>query len=174
MSYLGNRRGQAAILMIFVVSVVLVIATLMVFYNSSSASPQGFTDTITFGYDNLNSVTTLAKEFSNESIISKAPDLKQKFFELAQIRDSALNQNQLTSYGNFFAKVVREKNFTFENVSAENSILYKLSIKQLFIQASSGNSEEIRNFDLCMLFDKDGNYLKELANKELYSVHCGK
>lgn len=181
MIYLGNRRGQIAILMLFVVAVVLVISALFVFFSADSSSPSdfGYSDTLLFGYGNLDSVTEMVKMIAKESIISNVPfvELKQKFLNISRLKHDALTKDQITFYGNFFFRVENKDAFNFveiviEDLNKQKIHLYKFNVTGLFIKASSGTSEEMKNIDLCMLFDKEGNYLKELANEEIYKPYC--
>lgn len=173
MIYPGNKKGQVAILMLFVVALVLVIATLFVLFSSKAASSSdyGFTNTLSYGKGNLDSVMNLAEKIVKESITSKVSfyDIAIKKYKI--LRD--LGAVQVAPYGNFFVQVENKDAFSFVDLGEIQKIhLYNLKVSGLSIEASSGNSYEKRNFDLCMLFDKDGNYLEELSNEALYIKYC--
>lgn len=179
MIHLRNRRGQVAILMLFVVTIVLVIATLFVFFSSKSASPpsSGFSEVLSDGRGNLDSVKYTAKTIASESINNKVSDLKVEFIRIVNLKYGPLKNLgavQVAPYGNFFLRAGDKdnKDLSFEKVVSKE--LYKLRITGLFVEASFGNNYEKKNFDLCMLFDGNGNYLEELANEGFYNIYCNK
>jgi hypothetical protein len=77
--------------------------------------------------------------------------------------------------GNFFAKL-REGNFIFEKFFVAELMPnpgYHLNMTGLFVQAESGNNKIRQDYDLCMLFDTNGDYMEKSANKEVYFKKCG-
>jgi len=164
-----NRNGQLAILMLFLVAIVLVITTLVSFYSfeNSFSSKSVFVSKILSGISFGNEYfVNRAILIADETIRSNSADLKGKF------REVAISKNLMVQSpaGNFFKKI-GDGGFYF---AKETDDLYKLKIEGLFIQASSGNNIGRRDFDMCLLFGKNGNYLKEIANSEVYKVHCNK
>jgi len=127
-------------------------------------------------------VMSMSEAIAKKSITSNVPPdkLKKNFSDIANVTYSNLSADQVAFYGNFFAKVRNESAFNFTYIGEVNGTnkqkirLYNLKVSGLFIQASFGKNYEMKNFDLCMLFDGNGNYLKELAEEGLYKSYCGR
>ncbi len=161
-----SRKGQIAILMLFVVAIVLVIASLVSFVNF----PRDFGDRsilvsraiagVQAGEDY---VVGISKIITKETISRKSDIPQTDFMEVANRKDYGVQEA-----GNFFGKI-RNSDFEFSMISGEK---YLLKIEGLFVQAEYGFNLIKRNFDLCMLFDKDGNYLGKSSNKEAYLANC--
>jgi hypothetical protein len=149
-----SRKGQVAILMLFLVAIVLVIAALVSFAvfdrkfdNGSVLNSYAMSDvSLGYGY-----VFATSQILAKEAILSGNADLKFKFKELASFRGKGIEQA-----GNFFKKI-SEGDFAFALTGGE----YKLEVKGLFVQSSYGNNEIRRNYDLCLVFGLDGNYLRK-------------
>jgi hypothetical protein len=149
-----SKRAQIPIFMLLVVAIVLSVAALFVFtvssgnFTQNSASNSEMVSRIAFGE---NYVVASAKLISEKTIASKAQDLKGKFMEIAQERDL-----QISEAGNFFAKI-RTGDFSFENKNGQ----YMLNMTNLFVQSDKGDMGNMkREFDLCMMFDANGKFVK--------------
>lgn len=164
-----NRRGQIPILMLFAVTIILVIVALMSFatfdraFNDNPLSVSKAIAKVNFAGEYIESS---AKLIANEVIKNRSSDLSVKFKEIASLRDLQVQES-----GNFFGKI-RNGEFNFENVGDE----YKLNVNGLFVQASYGDNQITRKFDLCMLFDSSGSYIERGLNDSTekdYADKCG-
>ena len=161
-----NRKGQLAILLLFLVTIVLVVVTLFGFatfdedfsYNSLLVSKNLVATQ--FGQEYVDNRADL---IAGETIRSNPADLRSEFMRVADAKDLHVEEPAM----NFFGKI-RNGEFYF----AKEGDLYKLRIEGLFVQASYGGNSERKDFDLCRLFDEKGSYLKEMANEEDYKKSC--
>jgi hypothetical protein len=149
-----NKRAQIPIFMLLVVAIALVITAILVFVNASgnftkpSLTNSQMISGLMFAEDYVN---TNAKIISGEAIASKAPNMKEKFMEIAAGRDLEVREA-----GNFFAKI-RTGDFSFDKKGTE----YALEIRGLFIQSDKEAAGSLRrDFDLCMVFDANGQFLR--------------
>ena len=175
----GNRKGQIPILMLFVVTLVLVITSLVLFVSFEKTSGRDGTsskvsEVIKNATKNQILVLDLAKGAASSTLVKNFGSVsKGGFSEEVGFRESELDENKRALYGNFFAKI-RDEEFEFSRVD-EFEPTVKLEIKGLFVQADTGNNYIKKDFDLCMLFDSDGKYLLQLSSirsVKLYSEHC--
>lgn len=65
--------------------------------------------------------------------------------------------------GNFFAKL-RNEEFT---ILLQEDNLYRLEIKDVYIQTHSNYNKIERTFDLCLLFNNESEYLRDCDPSEL-------
>ncbi|MEM4259165.1 MAG: hypothetical protein QXS38_00160 [Candidatus Pacearchaeota archaeon] len=161
-----NKRGQVPILMLFLVAVVLVIAALVSF----TIFPRDFGDkslvvsrTISGVQSGEEYVAGIAKIIAKEAIKMNSDIPKADFEEVASRKDYSVQEA-----GNFFGKI-RNGEFVFKMVEGER---YLLKVSGLFVRSSYGYNEMKRNFDLCMLFDKNGNYIGKSLAEAAYSANC--
>lgn len=182
-----GKRAQIPILMLFLVAIVLVIATLFIFssaepnFAGSSAPAMRAAVSVQFGYDYvINRAKLIAKEVIADNPMGLTDDeARAEFRRIANETDIGMEEA-----GNFF-KIIRDddkNNFVFKRVSAG----YLLNVTNLFVQSQSqsgkvlrvffkpayGENEMRRNYNLCMLFGMDGRYLEVSANKNDYLLYC--
>ena len=149
-----SRRGNIAIILLFVVALVLVVATLMTFVsfkNEYGDSSRLFSETLGEAAFNQQYVEKSAELYGREAILSGG-DVKAKFIEIATQHDL-----RLQGMGNFFGKVRNGQNgqFTFEKQDKG----YLLEITGLFVQATRRATVIKRNFDISLKFDEQGKVL---------------
>jgi hypothetical protein len=149
-----GKKGQIPILMLFLVAIILVITALFSFFgfeqnfgNGSLLVSQAIAG-VEFGQDYVNLV---AKDAANKAISSPNDDLVVNFKSFVNSGDRGVQEA-----GNFF-KEIKDDKFDFKLDGVE----YKLEVKGLFVQSSYGNNEIRRNYDLCLVFGLDGNYLRK-------------
>ena len=151
-----NRRGQLPMLMLVLVAIVLVVTTLFIFasfgdnVSGGSILVSKMLNGVEFGHDY---VVGSAKIIAMESI-AEGSDFKENVAK----RDIGVIEG-----GNFFGQI-RNDNFTFNGVGGD----YLLRVDGLFVRSVYGNNEMRRDFDLCLLFDSQGNYIPEILKPEGY------
>lgn len=160
-----NRRGQIALLMIVLVALVLSITTLVVFtrfgadFKDFSLLNSKLVSGVDFGRVYVFAET---QEMAGKAIILGG-DVKSNFKVLA----SEKSKSGVEEAGNFFRKV-NEGDFDFENIGGS----YRLRMPGIIVQERAGNSEIQRTFDMCMLFDANGNYLSKGVHLGEYNSLC--
>ena len=166
-----GRRGQIPILMLFVVTIILVIVALMSF----ATFDRQFSD------NPLNTSRTIAKvQFGEGYVLESAKSMATKVIEEnkgvnlpAAFTGAALGfDRQVSDPANNLFRQIRDGKFSFEKIGEE----YRLNVAGLFVQASYGANQITRKFDLCLLFDVDGDYIPKGFNETIdkgYAEKCG-
>lgn len=170
-------RGQAPILMLVVVTIVLVTTSLFAFASFSERSGQDkfskdISEMVTGVTTSYNFIFDSAKNIAFGTINARALNIKEEFLKKSAFEEARLSSEQKSLYGNFFSKV-REGEFDFSRVDEFSSIA-RLKIEGLFVLAEEGNNFVRRDFDLCILFNlEDGRHMKEISASDLYFEYCG-
>ncbi len=153
-----NKKGDVPTILLFLVALLSVISTLYAF-----ATFNGDLETQSKELSEL--VTEI--EFSEQYVKEQAKllvwetvafcpscsiaEIDNSFKENADSKDLAISKA-----GNFFGKI---RNSDYEIYENEDN--YELIIVDLFVQTEKGENKIIRNFDICMFFNLQGNFVKE-------------
>jgi len=152
-----NKRGDVPSALIFIVAVALCLLSIFVFLtlNSEKANDSEQRNLL-MSTINLNEhyVKELLKFSAKEAIISEG---EYKDVLLMGIVDR--NNPYILEMGNVFGKI-RNEEFSFEKIANRGGggYYYNLTIKGLFVSASAGENKIKRNFDVCMIFDAEGEF----------------
>lgn len=146
-----NRRGQELTFILMpVIALALAIAALMIMLTAS----KDFSGEKTF-------LAVQDARFGEEYVISTAKAIAKEAIALndggldERIKNSARAKDlRMTEAGNFFGKI-RNNEFSFELLG--ESYIFKIS--GLFVQSIERDSSLKRNFDLCMKFDENGDFI---------------
>ncbi len=171
-----KRKAQVPMLMLFLVALVLTIATLFAFtladrkFGDGSLVMSRAVSSVEIGESY---VISSSKLMAKQAILSGASNVGSEFQRIANARRDL----GVREAGTFF-KVVGEGNFEFAPLGRN----YLLKIgksddlnKKIILNAKSGikNENEVtRYIVICMMFDEKGNYLGLGANKALYEQSC--
>ncbi|MEM4271860.1 MAG: hypothetical protein QXD13_02125 [Candidatus Pacearchaeota archaeon] len=151
-----NKKGQIPIVMLFVVALALVITALMSFasfnraFDDQSIRNSKLMVSVGFGEQYcFESVKYAAKKAIKE--LKEGENLKEKFRSLLLEKNIGLSET-----GNFFRKV-NDNEFKFEKLTDN---LYHFEMAGIIADAGGKESNIIRQFNLCMEFDKNGEFVK--------------
>lgn len=155
--FIKNKKAQVHFGLLVVIAIILSLAALyaMASFNESfEEKSREFSDVISEIEMNEKFVISLTKEIVKEVILScrdcSENQIKEKFKELVNERDLRIEE-----LGNFFGKI-RNDEFSLTKENEE----YKLEVNSLFVKSKKGYNEITRNFDICLLFDKEGNFVR--------------
>jgi len=152
-----NKRGDVPTALIFVVAIALCLLSIFVFLtlNSNRVEDSGQRNLL-MSTINLNEhyVKELLKFSAKEAIMDESEDKSSRFKEIVD-----KNNPSIIGMGNVFGKM-RDNDFNFEKIANSNGggYYYKLRVQGLFVSASAGENKIKRNFDVCMIFDAEGEF----------------
>ncbi len=99
-------------------------------------------------------VKLIGKETILSCQLCDSDALKTKFKEIASGREGLFRYK---GAGDFYSKT-RNSNFKIEIL---NNVNYKIIFEDLFVSSEEGENKIRRNFNLCMEFDLEGNYIRD-------------
>ncbi len=166
-----NKKGQIAMIMLFIVAIVLSISALFVFLTLSTSNVPFSRTTSQMMSDAIfadSSINIHAKGIAKEGITANPNEESRAVLEDNYMKSAEKRYTMIGEFGNFFGKI-RNHAFEFRKVRGD----YLLKVNGLFITAGGGNSEMTRTFDLCLVFDNSGQYIYPSRDVDgVYKSEC--
>jgi len=149
-----NNKGDITTTLIPIVALMLSLAALFALasFNSDLTSQSNDLKIISKDISFSHAYLLKLSEISAQQSITSSSN-KETFKSI--IEQKNIQFPNLIDQNNFFAKI-RNNQFTFNK---ENNN-YKLKIEDLFIQSELNNNKIKRSFNICMLFDSQGNKIE--------------
>ncbi|MFH1803243.1 MAG: hypothetical protein ABH864_07410 [archaeon] len=151
-----NRKGQIATAMLVIIA--LAFSAFALYSIISFKDGFGFRsselDGLTRKVEGSKTyITAQAKEFGKKLTIECPACSEDQILQKGKDYDAA-HKARTEKDGNFFAKL-RNGEFNFTN----SNNIYKLEVKGVQLEVSSGYNKVVETFDICQTFDKEGNDL---------------
>ncbi|MBU0466546.1 MAG: hypothetical protein KJ718_06460 [Nanoarchaeota archaeon] len=151
-----NNRGQVPTIILVVAALVLAVLALFVIItfqdneNFQSKDISRMLSDLEFSQQYI----TIQTKFIFQETLSSCPTCPPKQLK-QKIKDSVKEIPVPHYVGNLFLQL-RTGKFT---LTEENS-QYQLEIQDLFVQSEKGVNKIVRNFNICLIFDSRGNFLR--------------
>ncbi len=154
-----DKRGDVAIILLFVVALVLSVSALFIFASfgnnieNVSRNHNNVLESLDANYSVvIEESRIIARDVIVKCNLCSNEELKRDFTTLAEKREGKFGSNW---NGNFFGRI-RNGDFDFYR-SGEN---YFLNVSELFVTGKKDYSSMKRNFNLTIEFDKEGKVIR--------------